>query len=103
VLLCAKYRNTRQSQQRNGATAAHFFFAENGEASLKEVAASVSRALGFDGKTESWKAEDALRAEGDWARFALGSNSRVRAVNARRLLGWSPQGPSLAEAVESGV
>jgi nucleoside-diphosphate-sugar epimerase len=85
------------------APAASFFFAENGEATLKEVATSVSRALGFGGKTESWKAEDALRAEGDWARFALGSNSRVRAVNARRLLGWSPQGPSLAEAVVSGL
>jgi nucleoside-diphosphate-sugar epimerase len=85
------------------APAASFFFAENGEASMREIAASVSCALGFGGKTESWKAEDALRAEGDWARFALGSNSRVRAVNARRLLGWSPKGPSLAEAVENGV
>jgi nucleoside-diphosphate-sugar epimerase len=85
------------------APAASFFFVENGENSLKQVAESVSRALGFGGKTESWKAEDALRAEGDWARFALGSNSRVRAVNARRLLGWSPQGPSLAEAVEGST
>ena len=85
------------------APAASFFFAENGENALKEVATSVSRALGFGGKTESWKAEDALKAEGDWARFALGSNSRVRAVNARRLLGWSPQGPTLAEAVEQGI
>jgi nucleoside-diphosphate-sugar epimerase len=85
------------------APAASFFFAENGENTLKQVAESVSRALGFGGKTESWKAEDALRAEGDWARFALGSNSRVRAVNARRLLGWTPKGPSLAEAVERGI
>jgi nucleoside-diphosphate-sugar epimerase len=85
------------------APAASFFFAENGENSLKEVATSISRALGFNGKTESWRAEDALRAEGDWARFALGSNSRVRAVNARRLLGWTPKGPSLAEAVERGI
>jgi nucleoside-diphosphate-sugar epimerase len=84
------------------APAASFFFAENGENTLKQVAESVSRALGFNGKTESWKAEDALRAEGDWARFALGSNSRVRAVNARRLLGWTRKGPSLAEAVERG-
>jgi nucleoside-diphosphate-sugar epimerase len=85
------------------APAASFFFAENGENTLKQVAESVSRALGFNGKTESWKAEDALRAEGDWARFALGSNSRVRAINARRLLGWTPKGPSLAEAVERGI
>jgi nucleoside-diphosphate-sugar epimerase len=85
------------------APAASFFFAENGENALKEVATSVSRALGFGGKTESWKAEEALKAEGDWARFALGSNSRVRAVNARRLLSWSPKGPSLAEAVERGI
>jgi nucleoside-diphosphate-sugar epimerase len=85
------------------APAASFFFAENGENSLKEVATSISRSLGFGGKTESWKAEDALRAEGDWARFALGSNSRVRAVNARRLLGWTPKAPSLAESVEGGL
>jgi nucleoside-diphosphate-sugar epimerase len=82
------------------APAASFFFAENGESSLKEVAESVSRSLGYGGVTKTWDAEDAIARYGDWARFALASNSRVRAVNARRL-GWSPKGPSLREAVEA--
>jgi nucleoside-diphosphate-sugar epimerase len=83
------------------APAASFFFAENGEASLREVAESVSRTLGYGGRTETWDAKDAIAQYGDWARFALASNSRVRAGNARRL-GWSPHGPTLAEAVEGG-
>ncbi len=81
------------------APAASFFFAENGEASLKEVAESVSRFLGYGGRTESWDAKDAIERYGNWERFALASNSRVRAGNARRI-GWSPNGTTLAEAVE---
>jgi hypothetical protein len=37
------------------------------------------------------------------ARFALASNSRVRAVNARRLLGWQPRGPALLQAIENNL
>jgi hypothetical protein len=67
------------------------------------IAESISKRLGFGGKTDSWPADDAIAEYGDWARFALGSNSRVRAVNARRLLGWKPSGPPLLEAVEKGI
>jgi nucleoside-diphosphate-sugar epimerase len=80
-----------------------FFFAENGEEAYKAIAESISKRLGFGGKTDSWPADDAIGEYGDWARFALGSNSRVRAVNARRLLGWKPSGPSLFEAVEKNL
>jgi nucleoside-diphosphate-sugar epimerase len=80
-----------------------FFFAENGEEAYKTIAESISKRLGFGGKTDSWPADDAIAEYGDWARFALGSNSRVRAVNARRLLGWKPSGPPLLEAVEKGI
>lgn len=80
-----------------------FFFAESGEASLKEVAQSVSKALGFGGKTETWNADEAIAQHGDWARFALASNSRVRGTNARALLGWAPKHPSLAETVEGAA
>jgi hypothetical protein len=59
----------------------------------------VSRSLGYMGVTQTWDAKDAIARYGDWARFALASNSRVRAVNARRL-GWLPKGPSLRETVE---
>lgn len=83
------------------APSASYFYAENGEASFVEIATSISRALGFEGKTQSWPAEDAIAELGDWARFAIGSNSRVRAVNARRLLGWAPQHTSIQKWIET--
>ena len=80
-----------------------FFFAENGEESYQKIAESISKSLGFGGRTQSWPANEAIAEYGDWARFALGSNSRVRAVNARRLLGWKPSGPTLLEAIEKEI
>lgn len=74
-----------------------YFYAENGEESYKDLSEFISCALGFKGETMSWKAEDAVKELGDWARYALGSNSRVRAVNARYLLGWAPNGPSIRD------
>ena len=82
------------------APSASFFFAENGEESLLRVAEAVSRSLGFAGETLSWKADEAIAAYGDWARFALASNSRVRATNARSLLAWKPNGPTLIDVLE---
>ena len=73
-----------------------FFFAENGDASFKEIAEMVSRSLGFGGKTVSLSVEDLVRQYGDAGRYGAASNSLVSAVNARRL-GWSPKSPSLAE------
>lgn len=85
------------------APSASYFYAENGENSYLELAGYVSNAMGFGGETESWKATDALSELGDWARFALGSNSRVRAVHARRLLGWQPKGESVSSWIASSV
>ena len=73
-----------------------FFFAENGNASFKEIAEMISRSLGLGGKTVSLSAEDLARQYGDAGRYGITSNSLVSAVNARRL-GWSPKAPSLAE------
>jgi nucleoside-diphosphate-sugar epimerase len=72
-----------------------FFFAENGDASFKEIAEMIGRALGL-GKTVGLSIEDIVRQYGDAGRYGVGSNSLVKAVNARRL-GWFPKGPSLAE------
>jgi len=77
-----------------------FFFAENGDASFKEIAEMVGRSLGLGGKTVSVSVEDLVRKYGDAGRYGITSNSLVRAVNARRL-GWSPQAPSLTEYFES--
>ncbi len=71
------------------------FFAENGEESMLTIAGAISHALGFAGKTISWPAAQAIAEFGDWARFALGSNSRIRAIHARRLLGWEPKAESI--------
>ena len=72
-----------------------FFFAENGDASFKEIAEMISRSLGFGGKTISLNVEDLVRQYGDAGRYGVASNSLVSAVNARRL-GWSPKAPSLS-------
>lgn len=77
-----------------------FFFAENGNASFKEIAEMISRSLGFGGKTVSVSVEDLVRQYGDGGRYGMTSNSLVSAVNARRL-GWSPKAPSLLEYFES--
>jgi nucleoside-diphosphate-sugar epimerase len=77
-----------------------FFFAENGNASFREIAEMISRSLGFGGKTLSVSVEELTRKYGDAGRYGMTSNSLVSAVNARRL-GWSPKAPSLPEYFES--
>lgn len=77
-----------------------FFFAENGEASMRDIATAISLALGYEGRTASWNMADAIASLGGFARVALASNARVRSTNARRLLDWNPQGPALADALQ---
>src|SRR5262249_36397136 len=80
-----------------------FYYAENGENSLREVASAISRALGFGGRTESMSMEEAIAELGEGAAsYSFGSNSRVRGVRARRELGWSPKRPPLVEDIEGG-
>lgn len=78
-----------------------FMFVENGEESFKAMVTAIARRLGCE--AESWPIEAAI---GEWgrvkARFSLASNSRVRAVKARALLGWSPKHTSIVEAIERG-
>jgi len=84
------------------APAGAFYFVENGEASLAEIAEAIARRLSL-GPPEAWPIEEAAQ---EWGRgravHSLGSNSRVRAVRAREELGWSPSAPSLLDEVESG-
>ncbi len=84
------------------APAGSLFYAENGEASWKEMAAAVGRMLGLGGTTSDWPIEDALAALGIGALTSYGSNSRVRADKARRMLGWTPKGPGLIDDIERG-
>lgn len=68
-----------------------FFFAENGEVSFKELSHAVKKALCLNSEVENWPIEAASKAWGTGsAVFAMGSNSRIRAKNARAI-GWSPK------------
>ena len=80
-----------------------FYFAENGECSMRDACAAISRMLGLGGATQPMSVEEAAAEWGDGpANDTMGSNSRVRAVRAREELGWTPSGPSLIEEIERG-
>ncbi|UPG92745.1 NAD-dependent epimerase/dehydratase family protein [Luteibacter aegosomatissinici] len=85
------------------APSALFYFAESGELAMRDVAVAVSHSLGFGGKTQSWNVDDAVAELGLWPRIALGTNSRVRATNARGVLGWTPSRPDLAATVSANL
>jgi nucleoside-diphosphate-sugar epimerase len=84
------------------APAGALYYAENGEEALKNVAASISRMLGFGGKTCNWSPQEAEAALGIRAHSSFGSNSRVRAKRSRAELGWQPKGISILEEIEQG-
>jgi nucleoside-diphosphate-sugar epimerase len=85
------------------APAGAFYFAENGENSMREVCAAIGRMLGQDGRTESMTLEQAAAEWGEGpANDTMGSNSRVRGRRARKELGWAPSAPSLLEEIERG-
>jgi nucleoside-diphosphate-sugar epimerase len=80
--------------------AAGFYFVEGGQdASFREIGEAIARRMGL-GPVEPWELEAAATAWGEgFARYALGSNSRVRASRALAL-GWRPSGPSIGEWIE---
>jgi nucleoside-diphosphate-sugar epimerase len=72
------------------------YYAENGEASMRRVCESISRALGWDGRTQGLSTEESIAEFGAGpAAYTYGSNSRVRAVRARSELGWAPRHDAL--------
>jgi nucleoside-diphosphate-sugar epimerase len=80
-----------------------FYFAENGENSMREMCEAISRMLGFGGRTQSMTVEEAAAEWGEGAaNDTMGSNSRVRAKRARAELGWRPHEKSLIEEIERG-
>ncbi|MCL4766061.1 MAG: NAD-dependent epimerase/dehydratase family protein [Hyphomicrobiaceae bacterium] len=85
------------------APAGSLFYAENSEASMKTAAEAISRMLGLGGRTEDWPIEEAAAVLGPGAHLTFGSNSRVRALKARKVLGWDPKGPSLLHEIEHGT
>lgn len=80
-----------------------FYFAENGENSMRDVCVAIGRMLGQDGRTEAMTLKEAAAEWGEGpANDTMGSNSRVRARRARAELGWAPKAPSLIEEIERG-
>ena len=84
------------------APAGALYYAENGEEQLKNVAASISRLLGYGGKTRNWSPQEAEAALGPKAISSFGSNSRVRGKRSRAELGWKPGGLPVLEEIEGG-
>lgn len=84
------------------APAGALYYAENGEEALKDIAASISRMLGFGGRTRNWSPEDAEQALGPKAHSSFASNSRVRGKRSRAELGWKPKGVPVFEEIERG-
>jgi nucleoside-diphosphate-sugar epimerase len=82
------------------APAGSFFFAESGEASLKDIAAAISRHLGLGGRTRALSLAEALE---HWppsaVHYSLASYVRVTAAKARGVLGWQPRHGSIFEAI----
>ena len=84
------------------APAGAFYFAENGENSMREVCETINRMLGIAGPPSAMSMEEAAAEWGEGtAEDTMASNSRVRAPRARQL-GWKPKAPSLIEEIERG-
>jgi nucleoside-diphosphate-sugar epimerase len=75
----------------------HVYFAANGEASWRDVAIHVGRALGLDDAPEALDIGAALEIFGISAVTSFSSNSRVTSEKARRMLGWAPGGATLEQ------
>lgn len=80
---------------------ASYFYAENGSSTFLAIAQSISHSLGYKGKIQSWPIEEAIKKYGNWAQFALGSNSIVKAVHAKELLNWKPQFNSIHKWIKT--
>jgi nucleoside-diphosphate-sugar epimerase len=78
-----------------------FYYAENGEASFREIGTAIAHRLGLPA-VESWDAETAAQQWGiGRAYYTFGSNSRVRAARARAELGWHPTHASVLTWIEN--
>lgn len=85
------------------APAGAFYFAENGEASYRDICVAVARRLEL-GEPQAWRFEDAAKELGEnSAAYTFGSNSRVRARRARSELGWQPRHSSATAWIETDL
>lgn len=78
------------------------FYLENGEVEMRAVAGAIGRLLGLGGTAHAWPIEEAVRELGAGAHMTYGSNCRVRATKARKMLGWTPKRDDLLWQIEEG-
>ena len=84
------------------APAGSFYFAENGENSMREACEAINRMLGFAGPPTAMSMAEAAAEWGEGTtEDTMASNSRVRAKRARQL-GWKPNARGLIEEIEQG-
>jgi nucleoside-diphosphate-sugar epimerase len=84
------------------APAGAFFFAENGENSMREICEAINRMLGHEAAPSAMSMDEATSEWGEGVtEDTMASNSRVRAARARQL-GWKPKARSLIEEIEQG-
>ncbi len=84
------------------ASAGAFYFAENGEDSMRELCVSINRMLGYAGPPAAMTMQEAAAEWGEGtAENTMASNSRIRAKRARQL-GWQPKARGLIEEIEQG-
>jgi len=82
------------------AKAGSYFYAENGEASLKDIARAISQKMGAGDETISVGIDEAVAYFGaEMAHFGLGSNSRCSSDKARAMIGWKPKFDSVFDFV----
>ena len=80
-----------------------FFFAENGENSMREMCEAINRAMGVSELPMEMSLKEAAEEWGEGpAMNTMGSNSRVRARRACAELGWQPVSASLIHEIERG-
>jgi len=85
------------------APAGSAFYAENGEASFKEIAAAMSRKLGVQ-ETLSLSMNEAISLFGaDMAHYGLASNSRASSEKARQMLGWQPSINGIFDYIQNEI
>jgi nucleoside-diphosphate-sugar epimerase len=84
------------------APAGAFYFAENGEHSMRETCFAINRMLGVAGPPSAMSMQEAASEWGEGTtEDTMASNSRVRAKRARQL-GWQPHARGLIEEIEQG-
>ena len=86
-----------------GAPAGSFYYAENGETSMRELCEAIGKMLGHAEAPVEMSVDEAAVEWGEGPAInTMGSNSRVRALRARTELGWKPSRRSAEDEILNG-